>query len=744
MMIKDPNDYFRIKGAAALKQKIDVAIAAHDAGSKRMLEDAQSKKAAASSEEDAAHTTETSNNSINDSPKTGNKKSQYLAEPMIYGGDRFEILPTGIFYVETNVNKEGGIETEHHFVCSPIVVEAMTRTNGGRAWGRLLKWHDPDGKLHQWAMPMELLQGDCADVRRELADKGVQINPSKRGCDRLAIYLQNYPIKQRALCVERLGWHGDVFVMPNRVIGDSQELTVFQNPYGIESTFSQSGTVEQWRDTVARYAMGNSRFTFVLSFSFAAPLAVLVDEQGGGIHLRGGSSTGKSTLLDASCSTYGKPRNYKREWRTTGNALEGLAALHNDGLLVLDEINQCDFKTIGQTIYMLANGQAKARMTKNLTTRPSNIWRVMFLSSGEKSLSDMMKLAGQQINAGQEIRLADIPAEVAPKTVFEKTHGTEDHATFSKMIVDATNKYHGTVGLEWIDYIASNRIELISVIRTRIAAFVAANVPKGASGQVVRVAGRFGLIAASGELATERGLTGWPTGAANEAAVICFNDWLTAFGGIGNHEDRAILASIKAFFEAHGSSRFESCHITDADKPERINNRAGYWKQDVDGKRFLVFPEQFNNEVCKGFDKAQVIRVLDESAILMKGNDKKPTQVARIPDLLKPIRMYVINADILFSEGNQGNAGYSTDYKEENLLPETVANEVTKVTTVVPVKQTKTTDATSYPCYPADNQEGNNKNNNKINNVTHVTFVTQDNDLQVKNSFIDEPDAGEF
>src|SRR5438093_2106814 len=46
-------------------------------------------------------------------------------------------------------------------------------------WGRLLEWRDDDGIRHQWAMPLELLQGDGSDVRRELARLGLSIAPGR-------------------------------------------------------------------------------------------------------------------------------------------------------------------------------------------------------------------------------------------------------------------------------------------------------------------------------------------------------------------------------------------------------------------------------------------------------------------------------------------------------------------------------------------------------------------------------------
>jgi uncharacterized protein (DUF927 family) len=54
-------------------------------------------------------------------------------------------------------------------------------------------------------------------------------------------------------------------------------------------------------------------------------LASLVGEDSGGFHLRGASSSGKTTALNAAASVWGDPDNYTRLWRSTVNGLEGLA-----------------------------------------------------------------------------------------------------------------------------------------------------------------------------------------------------------------------------------------------------------------------------------------------------------------------------------------------------------------------------------------------------------------------------------
>jgi uncharacterized protein (DUF927 family) len=153
------------------------------------------------------------------------------------------------------------------------------------------------------------------------------------------------------------------------------------------------------------------------------------------------------------------------------------------------------------------------------------------------------------------------------------------------------------------------------------------------------VARRFGLVAVSGELATHYGLTGWPAGEAERGAKACFASWLGSFGGTGNREERAILSQVRAFFEAHGASRFEDVAAT---SEPRVINRAGFYRTGDDGTReFFVLPEAFKREVCQGFDTKAAISALTKAGWLEKGEGGRSTQKPRLPGL-GPTRCYVL------------------------------------------------------------------------------------------------------
>ncbi len=222
---------------------------------------------------------------------------------------------------------------------------------------------------------------------------------------------------------------------------------------------------------------------------------------------------------------------------------------------------------------------------------------------------------------------------------FETLHGHPNAAALALAIKDASAKYHGATGREWLRYLVANRISLEDLIPEQIKQFVSGLIPAHAAGQVERVARRFALVAMAGELATHCKLTGWAEGEAVHATRKCFAAWMEAFGGSGNREERAILAQVRGFFEMHGASRFED--ITAAIN-QRVPKRAGFYRNGIkEGREFLVLPQTFRKEVCQGFDEKTVKNVLIEAGLLLPGNDKKPSQVVRLPGLGSS-RAYVI------------------------------------------------------------------------------------------------------
>ena len=451
-------------------------------------------------------------------------------------------------------------------------VVAETRDGDGASWGVLLHWKDHDNRDHQFALPRSTLAGDGSEARRILMDGGFFIAPSQTARGLFNSFLLQVKSPNRARATQRVGWHSNSFVMPDDCFGaDERDTLLLQSVTAHEHSFRQNGTLESWQQNVARYAVGNSRLVLAISAAFAGPLVGPCSAEGGGLHFKGASSTGKSTALHVAGSVWGggDANGYVRSWRATANGLEGVALGHSDTLLCLDELSQLAAKDAGEAAYMLANGSGKSRSSRDGSARKAAKWRVLFLSSGEIGLAD--KVAedgrGRKLAAGQQVRIVDIAADAgAGMGMFENLHGFETAEALARHLRAATHQHYGVAARHYLGEIVPQIDQLRKQIAPIMKAFSEQYVPAGADGQIDRVAQRFALVAVGGELAQQHGILPWAAGEAIAAAGKCFQDWLHARGGHDAAETRDGIEQVRSFLLANGMARFISAWDEDLDK----------------------------------------------------------------------------------------------------------------------------------------------------------------------------------
>lgn len=585
--------------------------------------------------------------------------------------DRFKSDDSGVWFL--GVDQDGKTKPPE-WICSPLAVVAMTRNQDGDGWGYLLSFTDSIGHAKQWAMPSRMLSGDGGEYRSTLLDMGLRIAQSSRARNLLSQYIQTRQPSEFASCTDHIGWHGRSFVLPKETIGDSAERIVFQTDMAMENTFRVKGTAQQWSEHVGAHCAGNSRLVFAVCCAFAGPLLRPAGVESGGFHFRGNSSSGKTTALKVAASVYGGP-SYLQRWRTTDNALEAIAAQHSDCLLILDELAQVDPKTAGECAYMLANEQSKARATRSGAPRTRLVWRLLFLSAGELGLADHMAEGMKRARTGQEVRMADIPADAgAGFGAFEALHNHAGGAAFSKHLTGAAGAIYGAVGVAWLRWLTQRADTLKSEIRSAADAFCSELVPDGASGQVERVGARFALVAAAGEMATIAGLTGWQFGESQWAARACFEAWLAARGGIGNGEVQTILRKVRNFLESNGEGSFTWWHRATDDRNAKTLNRCGFRRlvhgdkpisSEADFQRefgddvksvpsdaidettteYIVLADKFRTDLCPGYDFNEVARVLRDHGCLRTEAKDRLTYKTRLPGMAES-RCYCITPKI--------------------------------------------------------------------------------------------------
>lgn len=554
---------------------------------------------------------------------------------------QFLVKPAGVYWIK----KE---DEDPVFFCSYLTPVGLARSTKGEDYSIAFEMKDPDKRTKKFVLPLEALhRGGGEEARLEFARRGGFFGPGVRVRQAFSDFANSIVAKSqnlpRMILVEKTGWlrlKGDnhLFVMPDVVIGEAgKEKVILQHPDSELAEHGTRGTVADWQDRIGSVCIGNSRLLMAVAFPFAGPLLDPLNRESGGLHLVGPSSSGKTTLLAVGASILGQPRDVIRTMNSTASAFEVQASHANDSSLLLDELGEAPPEQLGGVIYKLSNGVGRGRADQSGNARERRTWRLLFMTTGETDLESMMKAAGKRTYAGQSLRHANIPADTGCHGVFEQLHGHANGAALSEYLRQETMNCFGSPFRLFLEKLVEERnrqpVQLQERLHSMVERFKIQTVPQGSDGQVSRVASRFALIAAGGELATEYGVTGWPVGAAFDGVMACFKAWLDRRGTVGKAEVESLIQQVESFFEQHGESRFAPMETENIRGPARpVINRAGFRKTVVavpsndTVTEYFVLPSSFR-EMVTGFESKWAAGVLAERGLLRAGRDKASVSV---------------------------------------------------------------------------------------------------------------------
>jgi putative DNA primase/helicase len=503
------------------------------------------------------------------------------------------------------------------WISSPLWVLAVTRNREDGDYGRLLEILSPSGKRKKWSMPMSMLAGDGNEVRAVLLSEGVTLDLRNRGGVTDYIIGQHPKLTMRAASMT--GWHDGAFVLPDSVVGADD---IWFQASGRTAAYASAGTFEGWQE-LAGLANGNPLLLFAMSAAFAGPLLHPLNIDGGGAHLFGDSSCGKTTALMASISAWGGS-TFKRTWRATANGLEGAGGMHSDTLLALDEIGEIDPRSLYESAYALINGVGKTRANRTGEARQAARWRVFLLSTGELTVAARMAAGGIEAKAGQAVRILDVPVS-GRHGVFDDLHGRVSGSVLSDEVRNLAAKHYGHAGPRFVE-------QLIGALEIgfRLPEALAAIVKRfpAQSDQEQRAARTFALCALAGEMSAQWGVTPWQSSAPTDAALHAFSLWRGQRGASGSSSEHvSILRAVADFIDRHGDSRFSNVDGS----ADQIRDRAGYWKQDGDCRLYL-FTSGGLREATKGHDFNRALKALDDAGAIVNQAPARKDQQSRTPD----------------------------------------------------------------------------------------------------------------
>lgn len=516
----------------------------------------------------------------------------------------------GLFWVEPKLDKDTGeINDRESWLSTSVSVVGVGEDESERYL--VLSWTpEGDKAVKTEAIPLKDI-GEREGWSR-MKGGGLLVT-SKTGLKAiLADHLQRSGERGLWHISSATGWQYGAYIMPDgEIIGQPEHPVLFNGRSSAAKGYIVKGTPESWRENVGLLASGNPSMMLGIACAFAAPLIGLAGADGFGVHLFGGSSAGKTTTGNAATSVYGEPEALKLTWYSTALGLVNEAAAHNDGFMPLDEIGQgSNRRAVAESAYALFNGVGKIQGAKDGGNRELKRWRAMAFSTGEIDLESYIRADGGKINAGQLVRLLNIP--ISKATEF---HGFIDGKAHADAMKDAYQNHYGAVGRAWIKYLCGHPSEAVAAVRDAERRWLTL-LPAEASEQVRRVTSRFAILEAALKLSLP--LTGWTSELCRDALQHSFNAWVNEFG-MGNREGKAWVEQTEAFLQRFGFSRYLPYPNTDPrDLP--IKDLAGYRVSNkmTETVVFHTWPAVFRDEIAVGANPAAFAQALANAGMLDK------------------------------------------------------------------------------------------------------------------------------
>lgn len=544
--------------------------------------------------------------------------------------DGFALFVDGIYEIPADDTADPA------FVCSPLRVDATFHDQRGKGSGKLISLRNGNGDWIEIPVFNADIHRRSTEVIATLIDHGLDLATDKRSKDRLLGLLKAWKPAQRLRTVAQMGWVDDgyrAFMLGSNVIGASDVLPLVPAT-GIATGLVARGIADDWQANVGLLCRDNPLMVLAVSLAFSGPLLAPLGLNGGGLHFRGVSSSGKTTLLRLAASVWGG-RQLITQWRATSNGLEAIAATLSDMLLPLDEIAEIPARTLHEAIYMLANGTGKARMTKDVVLADQARWRLALISSGEISVEEKLREARLGAMAGHEVRLIDVEADSRVHGAFDSLHGAASPAEFADKVMNAVRDHHGAPGRAFIERLIGATSGDFATVRAeskRLAQTWISDLPSAADGQISRVATRFAIISVAGTLATGMGLTGWGEHEARDVARQAFFDWYDRRYGAKRDAVEAFVRPLKDFLAANLNA------LPDLSDAQPAPVAPFGWR---DATRAWLPPQTWST-IFTGIDGTRAARALIDMQLLLPGEEGRLMRKAPRAIPGRP-RLYAVN-----------------------------------------------------------------------------------------------------
>lgn len=250
-----------------------------------------------------------------------------------------------------------------------------------------LTWLESAGWKHRWVKGTTIVNSQAA---LSLGD-GTHLITSANSIQMIGFFsawLEENQLEPLP-SVSRMGWVGErTFIAGEQILGDPVVISC-QDPADLErmKRVSSRGTLEGWVQAIEPLTTDPVPMTLVAA-SLASALLRPLGAHGFLIDLWCESRRGKTTVLKVAASVWGPPdheRGPMFSWSGTQTGLQANAWFFQNLPLLLDETQVANPSVLSQATYELPNGQGKARGRPDGSTHRARTWRLVTVSTGERS-----------------------------------------------------------------------------------------------------------------------------------------------------------------------------------------------------------------------------------------------------------------------------------------------------------------------------------------------------------------------
>ena len=595
---------------------------------------------------------------------TGSKKlrtchiteSAFQPDRPLYNPDNLPWPNTGKYYTinhKTGDLHVGGTDAEPGEIIAqaPIWVHARAK-NLHKEYSLVVKFFNYDQLEMTLTFPTALLSDVGGMLGKQLRALGMPMIAGKekmvnRYIDQMAKWCNN-----TGWIAEKIGWfegtNPPVFVLPNMILraaapDNEPEPEVFYQPVLLQDarSLTYKGTLKQWQDNVADKAKRNPLLLFGILAGLAGPFNKLAKGESGGFHFCGDTSCGKTSVAQSSASVWGDASDPQymaeqtsiRKWKATVSGLEAYAQLHNDITLCLDEIGGTRPEDISEAIYLLTGGIPKGRSVVDGGLKRQPTWHTLLISTGELTIEQVLRQAGQEQKGGLRHRMPDIRCDTRDCGVVydEQLITRAARAEFVSEFKDNCSQYYGTAGPAFVSWILSQiqlkgLLEFSFELKDSVRAYkerLMEDINELPS-EGIRMINRLAIIGAAGLCASHddvRILNIAPP--LIDDAVFTVRDlWLDNMDAHKSEAERTI-----DYFKHQVMQNF-SCFIDltdyDAKPPYKI---LGYRNNN-----YIMVLTKSMDELCGMNPKSSVLRELEKSGKIKLGEVDKRTGKRRLDD----------------------------------------------------------------------------------------------------------------